>query len=94
VYLKIIPPNADVPIAIQKNSGLRAFTNGEDEMFLFGLLQPDKIIEIYDFLGRTLAVIQIPTGTESIVMPMALLHPGFYFARLGDQVAKFVVPPR
>jgi hypothetical protein len=50
-------------------------------------------LEICDFLGRATMSITVPGGAESLELPNNL-SPGCYFARLGDQVAKFVVPPR
>ncbi len=51
------------------------------------------ILTISDLWGRANESIPVPVGIESLQIPNNL-PPGLYFARLGDQVAKFVVPPR
>ena len=53
-----------------------------------------RTLEIYDFLGRNSSIIPIPSNIEFIELPIASLPLGCYFARISDQVAKFVVPPR
>jgi len=52
-----------------------------------------RIIELVDLLGRTAESAPVPSGTEYAQL-LNNLPPGCYFARLGYQVAKFVVPPR
>ncbi len=48
-------------------------------------------LEIYNTVGNIVfrSSISPTSSTEELLLP-----PGCYFARLGDQVAKFVVPPR
>jgi hypothetical protein len=49
-------------------------------------------LEIIDLLGKTVVSLSIPSGIESL--QYFLPRSGCYFARLGDQVAKFIIPPR
>lgn len=66
----------------------------ESLLCTFPLSEYPSVLKIYDFLGRTIEVVPIPISTAYLELPTASLSPGCYFARLGDQVAKFVVPPR
>jgi hypothetical protein len=69
-------------------------SNGNYLNTTFPSMLSNGTIAILDLLGRTAAIFPVPIGTESLQLPMAALPPGCYFARLGDQAAKFVVPPR
>ena len=51
-------------------------------------------LKIFDEIGRAALSIPIVVGDASTEFSTNLLHPGCYFARLGDAVAKFIVPPR
>jgi hypothetical protein len=51
---------------------------------------PAEEVEIFDALGH----LTLRTPMDGNVAQISNLHPGYYFARLGDQVAKFIVPPR
>lgn len=51
-------------------------------------------IEIFDFLGRRIAITTIQFNYYGAYAVVPTLPPGLYLARLGDQVAKFVTPPR
>jgi hypothetical protein len=66
----------------------------ESSLGIFATSEYPRTLELYDLLGRNVALIQIPSSTEFIELPIASLPPGCYFAQLGDQVAKFVVPPK
>jgi hypothetical protein len=66
----------------------------ESVLCTFSSSENIRMLEIYDLLGRNSAIIPIPSGAEYFQFPIVSLPPGCYFARLGDQVAKFVVPPR
>ncbi len=59
----------------------------------FGSSGTARTIRICDLLGRTVSTLLVPQNAESLQEPLSL-PPGCYFARLGNQVAKFVVPPR
>jgi hypothetical protein len=54
----------------------------------------DKRLGVYDFLGRQVELLFISSGAESVELPTSSFIPGCYFARLGGQLAKFIVPPR
>jgi len=60
----------------------------------FVISEDVRTLEIYDLLGRNAATVEVPIGAEFVELPTTFLIPGCYFARLGDQVAKFVVAPR
>ncbi len=49
-------------------------------------------LEVYDFLARLVQTLAISKGQQSLDLETTSLSPGLYFARLGDQVAKFIVP--
>ena len=51
-----------------------------------------RSLEIIDLLGKTVVSLPIQSGIESL--QFSLPCSGCYFARLGDQVTKFVIPPR
>jgi hypothetical protein len=51
-------------------------------------------LTILDLLGRVVITRLLTSDENSLQIPNAMLPPGYYFARLGDEVAKFVVPPR
>jgi hypothetical protein len=51
---------------------------------------PSEVAEIFDALGH----LTLRATMDGNVAQISNLPPGFYFARLGDQVAKFIVPPR
>jgi hypothetical protein len=97
VYLLLSSSNASVsPSFADSNMKqfLVAFTQDRNELsasFLAASFQ--RMLEIIDLLGRKAASYPVPSGFESLQLPNNLA-PGCYFARLGDQVAKFVVPPR
>ena len=65
--------------------------NDEEVVGKFQISTEDRYLQLVDFLGRTQNIL-IPAGISRL--PSLLLPPGCYFARLGDRVAKFVVPPR
>lgn len=51
-------------------------------------------LTLFDQLGVVRAKFDIPSRVNNERISATNLPPGCYFARLGDQVAKFVVPPR
>ncbi len=81
-------PIVSLPLNIAWNSWLNSIRAS------FSPSDSPRMLEITDLVGRTATSIPVSSGNESIELPSALLSPGCYFARLGDQVAKFVVPPR
>ena len=52
----------------------------------------DRSLEIADMTGRTIELLPVATGAESIRLPLSRFTNGLYFARMGDKIAKFVVP--
>ena len=60
---------------------------------LFPRLNKVESLVLCDAAGRVIEAFPVLPQTESIPLRTALA-PGLYFARLGDQVAKFVVPGR
>ncbi len=66
----------------------------QSQLCSFHFLEIQPSIEVFDLLGRSVQTIPPPGGVRSLEISTAALSPGCYFARLGDQVAKFVVPPR
>ncbi|MDP4198720.1 MAG: hypothetical protein Q8922_13870 [Bacteroidota bacterium] len=53
-----------------------------------------RTLEILNLIGRNVGGFPIPPDCEQIQIRIADLPPGCYFARIGNQFAKFVVPPR
>jgi hypothetical protein len=49
---------------------------------------------IFNALGRIVLSTNVGAGSGTLAISYQSLPPGCYFARLGDEVAKFVVPPR
>jgi hypothetical protein len=78
--------------------GTRSFAiqdqGSESLLATFAPYENPRSLEIYDLLGRIAALISIPSNAEFIELLAESFPPGCYFARLGNQVAKFVVPPR
>ncbi len=54
----------------------------------------ERSMVLTDLLGIKMASFNILPGSSHELFPASQLPPGCYFARLGDQIAKFVVPPR
>jgi hypothetical protein len=61
------------------------------ELFSFNVVGFERTLQISDILGKKIFTRPVPAGQT---LDQEALPPGFYFARLGDQVAKFIVPPR
>jgi hypothetical protein len=96
LHIEISPFNASVSSSQSSNlSGLLLMWNSSTNSISanFPLSDSPRILEISDLLGPSEASVEVSTGIESLQLSNNL-PPGCYFARLGDQVAKFVVPPR
>jgi hypothetical protein len=96
IYLEItslnsLVANADAISASKLQLLWNAVSNGIVAQFL--PTNFPQTLEIADLLGRMVLSMPVSIGAESLQCPL-MLPPGCYFARLGDQVAKFVVPPR
>jgi hypothetical protein len=98
ISIEIIPNSyLDVTEArpSQENSAISIREQGSDLFVRVSDIRTDThTLEIYDLLGRNATKVDIPSAAEFVELPTAPLPPGLYFARLGNQVAKFVVPPR
>ncbi len=94
--LQLGPISSEVtPSNVQNESSLvieRSETS--PSMFFFAPSSQSRELQIMDLLGRTVSILTIPSGNESLELQFNTLAPGYYFVRLGDQVAKFVIPPR
>ncbi|MDP4220577.1 MAG: T9SS type A sorting domain-containing protein [Bacteroidota bacterium] len=75
------PINLTVSI-ILPSAGLR---------FSFPGLEVMQHLQIYNLLGRAIKQIEIPAGTTEYTTPQFELPGGYYFARLGNMTAKFIV---
>ena len=89
LFLQIKPSALGV-----RNSNLSPrieFLDNGIQLFKFAYSSEARGLEICNTIGEIVSRTSIsPTSTfEELSLP-----PGLYFARLGDQVAKFVVPPR
>jgi hypothetical protein len=96
LYIEISPFNASVSSSQSSNvSELLLIWNSSANSIAanFPLSDSPRILEISDLLGRSEENVSVPEGIESMQLSNNI-PPGCYFARLGDQVAKFVVPPR
>jgi len=69
-------------------------SDGTNEIFSFNSSTTAKYLNIFNLLGTIAFSTYVVTEETWTQVPIASLPPGCYFARLGDQVAKFVVPPR
>jgi hypothetical protein len=94
VSIQIIPSSS---LAVNSETGLnRQFSVrfvGSSMMITCDLGPIARPLEIIDAMGRCSCPLTIPAGQSSVNIENEL-SPGLYFARLGNQVAKFVVPPR
>jgi hypothetical protein len=90
--IKIVP---NAYSAVSEDSAARPFSVLDNEsrfvLCSFALPQRSDAIQIFDLLGR---VTTLPINVGNNTTSLSSLPPGCYFARLGNQVAKFVVPPR
>jgi hypothetical protein len=59
--------------------------------FLYPSSDHPQPLTIYDLLGREVKRIEIPSGVSEYSLPQGQLPSGYYFARLGNMGAKFMV---
>ncbi|HEX5315354.1 MAG TPA: hypothetical protein VFX22_01790 [Candidatus Kapabacteria bacterium] len=95
VNIEIQPVNSSVTQA--KNvpvSNQLVVEISEGKIIILSQVIPFAInrFEVMDMLGRTIILQNLKPDEKEL--NISFLPPGCYFARLGDQVAKFVVPPR
>jgi hypothetical protein len=95
VRLQIIPASiASVLVVANKGTQLSIRIIG---LNLLASFEPSAVVqrlEVTNLLGTIVFDLQIESDELNFEIPGTSLPPGCYFARLGDQVAKFVVPPR
>ncbi|HEY3875846.1 MAG TPA: T9SS type A sorting domain-containing protein, partial [Candidatus Kapabacteria bacterium] len=89
VFLEIIPSTLKV-----RNAAVIPTINFLDNgipAFEFAAFSEEHTLEIWNPIGKIVSRAIIEAGETVCEMS---LPPGLYFARLGDQVAKFIVSPR
>ena len=91
VFFEIAPPSEVVAYPIENSNFFRAISIQEYEFFSFNPECFERNLQVYNVLGENIFEIPILSGQTQDEM---YLPPGCYLARLGDQVAKFIVPPR
>jgi hypothetical protein len=94
VFLQISPANSFVSNFPEQNIPFRITSDGANEFFSFNPSPNVMNIDIFNTLGMVVSTISLSQSETWHEVPFNQLPPGIYFARLGDQVAKFVVPPR
>ncbi len=94
VYLEIYPASAWVLTVPKTNTFLQGTSDGVNEIFSFNSSSIGRNLEVIDMLGRIAFSIFLPPSEAWYEVQLDQFPPGCYFARLGDQVAKFMVPPR
>ena len=96
VLLEITPKSgASINSSIEPNTKttLASVAEGISEFLRFLPSDIERQLRIYNMLGSTQLQARIASGVSQFECPSGKLPPGCYFARLGDQLAKFVVPP-
>lgn len=94
VFLEISLASSIVSNFVEQNIPFRVTSDGANEMFSFNSSSSGGYLNVIDMLGRiAFSIFLLPSETWHEVQ-LEQFPPGCYFARLGDQVAKFVVPPR
>ncbi len=91
---KIIPASVIKPTDPRGSLTVTVTDGGRTLETMFSASPYTRSFEIFDFLGKSDLKYLIPCTSSTLDLPVYHLPPGCYFARLGDQVAKFVVPPR
>ena len=94
VFLEIFSASSLVSNFEEQGIPFRATSDGTNEIFSFNPLTKVKNIDFFNSLGAIVSSISLTPRETWHEVPLNQFPPGFYFARLGDQVAKFVVPPR
>lgn len=92
VFFEITPATDVVESTLESSESFRAIGMNTQEAFAYSPQPFDRSLVLCDILGRTISTILIPSGQT--LNQSQNLPPGCYFARLGNHVAKFVVPPR
>ena len=93
-FTLVAPGVLDVRLAFVPSTSFSIESNGRLLNASFPISSSNRIFEIVDLLGKTVEASLVLPNIGSLQIPTASLPPGCYFARLGDAVAKFIVPPR
>ncbi|HEX5317208.1 MAG TPA: hypothetical protein VFX22_11210 [Candidatus Kapabacteria bacterium] len=91
VFFEITPARDLVEYPLEKSKYFRAISMSGQEAISYSPQPFDRTLEVLDILGRTVSIAHILSGQS---LTDLALPPGCYFTRLGNEVAKFVVPPR
>jgi len=98
VFIEITPESSSIVNSLTEPNmkiGLTASIVGDGvEIFNFFPSPFKRELNVFNLLGANQIQRSIASGVNSLLCSIEALPPGCYFARLGDQVAKFVVPPR
>jgi len=94
LYLELSPNNLGVSVPLKNHTNISTNANRGTIDFYYNSSFSSRSFEIVNIFGRVLLESTIPPGNVSQKLLQSQFAPGCYFARLGDQVAKFVVPPR
>ncbi|MDP4198719.1 MAG: hypothetical protein Q8922_13865 [Bacteroidota bacterium] len=91
------PGSADVNAAIAApNQSLAVWSDvvGNSLQVLLPSSATAEELDLIDMMGRTVLRLRVPPGNSELDVSLAQIPSGCYFARMGTQVAKFVVPLR
>ncbi len=83
--------NGSVAIAESGNNQFSAAIQGNSILFQTNSADRARTITVMDILGRDCASVTIPPGSTMSELPMNMLQPGSYFARLGNAIVKLAV---
>lgn len=91
--IELSPYQASVTPSIREVCLFSVIANNGSLTASFAASDLNKKLEIEDLLGRVITSFNL-LARQTQFRSTVFLPPGLYFARLGDQMAKFVVPPR
>ena len=91
VSFEIFPLRSAVTVPAELANYFRVISMPGQELFSFNDVTFERTMQVSDILGKKIFTRPVPAGQT---LDQETLLPGLYFARLGDQVAKFIVPPR
>jgi hypothetical protein len=88
LYLVIRPEVLSIPAQDVPSTHLAIHSNATNPIIIFEQDCVPRVLEVYDLRGLSVKNFQVPPKDYSFVTHFS---PGCYFARLGNEVAKFVV---
>ncbi len=94
ISLEISNSTADISTSKATSMPLHSGSDGTNEIFSFDSSPFERTLSVINLLGGTAQSVMISSGAALHQVSLNKLPPGCYFARLDDEVAKFVVPPR